>query len=83
MDYYGLGVALAVFGSMLIGLQVGIKYSQATLVFGFIAAVCAPIVIHKIQSIGGSVSMLVALAYYASFPQKNCSNSTGSCMKYP
>lgn len=83
MNNYGLGVALAVFGSMLISVQLGIRFSQASLIFAVIAAICAPIVIHRIQSVPWSAGMLLALAYYASFPLKKLFQLEGFVQEVP
>lgn|SRR6056297_2624043 len=70
MNKYVLVVTIVAFGALAIGVAVGLKYSQATLFFGLIAAFLAPVVIHKIPSVGLATGMLIGLAVFASFPLK-------------
>ena len=71
MNKYGLAVILAVFGAFAIAVPIGLKYSQATLVFGLIAAVSGPVVIHRIPNASLAIGMLVGLSLFASFPLKS------------
>lgn len=70
MDKYFWGVVIAVGGSLAVAAPIGLKYSQATMLFGLIAAICAPIVMHKISSKNHSIGMLVGLSIFASMPVK-------------
>ncbi|WP_108815029.1 hypothetical protein [Loktanella sp. Alg231-35] len=70
MNKFGLGVFVAVFGALTLAVPIGLKYSQATLQFGLIAAISAPVVIHKISDKNWSLGMLMGLSYFASFPLK-------------
>ena len=70
MNKFGFAVAAAVLGALTAAAVIGLKYSQATLLFGLISAFSAPLVIHKISSVGWAVGMLIGLAIFASFPLK-------------
>lgn len=70
MNKYGLAVIMAVLGALVIAVPIGLKYSQATLLFGLIAALSAPVVIHKIPSVNWALGMLMGLSHFASFPFK-------------
>lgn len=70
MNKYGLAVTIAVLGTLAIAVSVGLKYSQATLLFGLIAALSAPVAIHKIPSVNWALGMLMGLSIFASFPLK-------------
>jgi hypothetical protein len=70
MNKYFWGVMIAVFGALAVAVLIGLKYSQAVLFFGLIAVLSAPIVIHKISNKNWSLSMLVGLSLFASFPLK-------------
>lgn len=70
MNKYFWGVVIAVFGTLFVSVPIGLKYSQAAFLFGAIALVSAPIVIHKIEDTSWSIGMLVGLSFFASFPLK-------------
>ena len=70
MNKYGLAVILAVFVAFAIAVPISLKYSQATLVFGLIAAGSGPVVIHRIPNASLAIGMLVGLSLFASFPMK-------------
>lgn len=70
MNKYGLAVTIAVFGALIIAVPIGLKYSQATLLFGLIAALSAPVVIHKVPDANWASGMLMGLSFFASFPLK-------------
>ncbi|WP_306115867.1 MULTISPECIES: hypothetical protein [unclassified Roseovarius] len=83
MNKYVLGVVIAVFGTLVIAVSVGLKYSQASLLFGLVAAVSAPVVIHKISDVGWSIGMLMGLSFYASFPIKKLFQIDGIINEIP
>jgi hypothetical protein len=70
LDKYVWGVIIAVVVALAASGSIGLKYSEATLLFGLIAAVSAPAVIHKISDKNWSLGMLVGLSIFASFPLK-------------
>ena len=83
MNKYVLGVTIAVFGALVIAVPIGLKYSQATLLFGLIAAVSAPMVIHKISDKNWSLGMLMGLSFFASFPLKKLFQIDGFMNEIP
>ena len=70
MNKYGLAVTIVVFGTLAIAVPIGLRYSQAALLFGLIAALSAPVVIHKISDAGWALGMLMGLSFFASSPLK-------------
>lgn len=70
MDKYFVLVTAVVFGVLTIAVAVGLRYSQAALLFGLIAIVLAPIAIHKVSSPSGAIGLLAGLSFFASFPVK-------------
>lgn len=63
-------VLLAVVLSMVAVAVLSLRFSEASLLFGIVAAVSAPVVIHRVRSRALAVAALVGLAVYASFPAK-------------
>lgn len=61
-------VALALV--QVVAISVGLKYSQATILFGGLAMIMAPFAIHKTPSVNSAIVMLVILAFFASQPFK-------------
>jgi hypothetical protein len=70
LDKYVWGVIIAVAGATAVSVPIGLKYSEATLLFGLIAALSAPVVIHRVSDKGWSLGLLVGLSIFASFPLK-------------
>ena len=68
MNKHFWGVTIAVFGTLLVAVLIGVNYLQAAALFGTIALVSAAIVIHKIEDQGLCIGMLVGLSVFASFP---------------
>ena len=68
MNRYALGIAIAVFGALALAVSIGLKYSQTTFLFGLVAAISAPIAIHKVPNKNIAVGMLVGLSAFASYP---------------
>lgn len=83
LNKYFWGVAIAVIGTFVVAVPVGLKYSQASLLFGFIAAVSAPIVIHRIPDKNWSIGMLVGLSLFASFPVRKLFQLDGLLQELP
>jgi len=83
MNKYGLGVLAAVFGVVVFAVPIGLRYSQATLLFGLIAAISAPIVIHRIPDKNWSLGMLLGLSLFASFPFKKLFQIDGFASEIP
>lgn len=83
MNKYFLGVAIAVFGTLAVAVPIGLKYSEATLIFGLVAALSAPVVVHKIPDKNWSLSMLVGLSIFASFPLQKLLNFDGFLYEAP
>jgi len=67
MNKYVFAVISVVLGTLIIAVPLSLKYSEATLLFGFIAA---PIVVHKIPNVGYALGILIGLSAFASFPLK-------------
>lgn len=55
---------------MVVSVPIGLKYSQGMLLYGLIAVVSAPVVIHRVSDKNWSLGMLVGLSLFASFPLK-------------
>jgi hypothetical protein len=70
MDKYVWGVIIAVVGALAVSVPMGLKYSQATVLYGLIAVFSAPVVIHRVSDKNWSLGMLVGLSIFASFPLK-------------
>ncbi len=83
MNKYVLAVIVAVFGALVIAVPIGLKYSQATLLFGLIAVLSAPVVIHKVPNVRGATGMLVGLSIFASFPLKKLLQIDGFINEVP
>ncbi len=83
MNKYGLAVTVVVFGALAVAVAIGLKYSQATLLFGLIAAISAPVVIHKIPNVSSALGMLVGLSFFASFPLKKLFQIDGFINEVP
>lgn len=62
---------------MLLAVALGLKYSQAAIVFGIAAAIMAPFAIHRVPDSRFAASLIIALAYFASFPVKKLYNLDG------
>ncbi len=61
-----LAVAVAIFAAAVLRL----RYSDMTLLFTLVAAVSAPVCLHRVRPPILSLGLLVALAFFASFPAK-------------
>ncbi|RFP88337.1 hypothetical protein DZK27_09640 [Rhodobacteraceae bacterium 63075] len=83
MNKYGFGVFIAAFGALVVAAMMGLKYSQATVLFGLIAAISAPVVIHRVPDRTWSIIMLVALAAFASHPLKKLFQIEGFAGEIP
>jgi len=83
MNKYGLAVIVTVVGALVIAVLIGLKYSQPTLLFGLVAALSAPVVFHKMPSIGWTVGMLVGLSSFAIFPLKKLYQIDGFIHEMP
>ncbi len=83
MNKYVVVVIIAVFGAMAAAVPIGLRYSQATLLFGLIAAISAPVVVHKVSDRNWSFGMLIGLAYFASFPLKKLFQIDGFLNELP
>lgn len=62
MNNYGLAVTIAVFVALIIVISTGLKYSKATLLFGLIAVLSAPVVLHNIPNVSWALGMLMVLS---------------------
>ncbi len=83
MNKYFLGVIIAVFGALSVAAALGLKYSVATLLFGLVAAISAPLVVHKISDRNWSLGMFVGLSIFASFPAKKLFQLDGFLQEVP
>ena len=82
MNKYGFTIAAVVFMSLILSLIVGLKYSQASILFGIIAVGLARTTIHKVTEVNWAVGMLVGLALFASFPLKKLFQLDGFTQKF-
>ena len=76
-------IVVVIFTSLFIAVQLELRYSQCSIVFGLIAAVSAPFAIHKINSAGTVSALLVGLAIYGSFPVKKFFQIDGFLQEVP
>jgi hypothetical protein len=83
MNKVFVGVTVVMFASLIVAVQLGLRYSQCSILFGLIAAVSAPFVIHKIDSPGTVSAVLVGLSIYASFPVKKLFQLDGFLQEVP
>jgi hypothetical protein len=81
LDKYVWGVIIAVVGATAVSVPIGLKYSEATLLYGLIAAFSAPVVIHRVSDKGWSLGMFVGLTIFASFPLKKLLKLDGDLEK--
>lgn len=63
-----IGLLVAV--SLGVGFAVPLLYSQAALLFFFVAIICAQLVVRRVKNLNFAVGFLVGLAFFASFPMK-------------
>lgn len=70
MGKSGAVIATVVMVTLVFAVSIGLKYSQASLLFGAVALVLAPVAIHKIPNVNWASGVLIGLAVYASFPFK-------------
>lgn len=83
MNKYVLCVIIGIFGALAIAVAIGLKYSQAALLFGLIAAISAPVVIHKVSNKNWSLGMLMGLSVFGSFPLKKLFQLDGFINEIP
>ncbi|GAA6193630.1 hypothetical protein [Phaeobacter sp. NW0010-22] len=83
MNKYSVLIAAIVFLTLLLAVPIGLKYSQASLLFGFVALVLAPIAIHKTPSVNWALGLLMGLAIFASFPFKKLFQLDGFVQEAP
>jgi predicted outer membrane lipoprotein len=65
-----LGVLLALALCIVATAVLALRHQEATLLFFVVAAVSAPVVLHRVRSHAISVGLLIVLADFASFPAK-------------
>lgn len=70
MNYYAIGIVAALLGFEVIAGIFHLTYPQALLPSILIAAISAPIAIHKIQDAKWSLGLLVGLTLFASAPAR-------------
>jgi hypothetical protein len=68
VNKYALGVVFVVFGTLTVSFMVGLKYSQAVLVFGLVSVLSALVVIHKVPNASIATGLFVGLTLFASSP---------------
>ncbi len=83
MNQYAVSIVAIMFLTIFLAALAGLRYSQASLVFGIIAAVLAPIAIHKVPKLSLSVAFLVSLAIFASYPAKKLFQLNGFFQEFP
>lgn len=70
MNKYVFLVLAVVAGALFVAVPTGMKYAHASLLFGALAVVLAPISIHKVPAANVATGLLIGLAIFASFPLK-------------
>ncbi|WP_114286362.1 hypothetical protein [Candidatus Halocynthiibacter alkanivorans] len=70
MNKYSISVLAIAITTLFLAVVIGLKYSQASLIFGIVALALAPIAIHKVSDRGWALGLLAGLAIFASFPAK-------------
>ena len=83
MNKYGWGVIIVMIVALVGTVPLGLKYSQATLLFGLIAAISAPVVIHKIPESSWAMGLVIGLSFFASFPLKKLFQIEGFVNEIP
>ena len=68
MNKYDLIIPTILLLTLIYATVFGLKYSQVTIVFGFVALLLAPLAIHRVSSVGWASGHLSSLALFASFP---------------
>jgi hypothetical protein len=68
MSKYLALIAVVLIVTLILGVQIPLKYSQAVVVFGLVAVVLAPVAIHKLRHPALAAGVLVGLAMFASYP---------------
>ena len=81
MNKYVVLVIVGVFGTLF--LSVGLRYSQAVLLFGVVAVVLAPVIFHKIENLSSSLGLFMGLADFASAPAKKLFQLDGILAELP
>lgn len=83
MDRYSLLILGIVLSVLWLSVLVELKYSHATLLYGMVALVLAPIAIHKVPRVNGALGLLLGLAVFASFPFKELFQLDGLVQEVP
>jgi len=68
MNKFGFLIVVVIFVAITFAVAVGLKYFHAAVLFSVVAAVLAPVAIHKIPESNIATGMLVGLAVFASYP---------------
>ena len=71
-------VILAMVAAVIAAVVTGLSYAIATVLFGVIGLVGAPIVIHKLEKPAAAGIGLIILAGFSSFPAKKLLTASGS-----
>lgn len=67
---YAIGIALIVGLVLVAAVELGVQASHAAFLFAGVAAMCAPIVVKRIENATLATFFLVGLGLFASFPLK-------------
>lgn len=70
MNKYSIGIIAVCAVALLVAVPLGLRYSQAMVLFGAIAAGAAPLVVHRVPHTPIAIGLLCGLAVFASFPVK-------------
>lgn len=76
-------IVVAFFASPFVAVQLGLGYLQCSVIFGVIAAMSAPFVIHRVSNAGTAAALLGGLAIYASYPVKKLFQIDGFFQEVP
>ncbi|SFR17363.1 hypothetical protein [Poseidonocella sedimentorum] len=70
MNRIGIIIAAVIVLVPFASVALGLRLYPASLLFGILALMLAPLAIHKVPSPNWSAGLLVGLAFFASFPVK-------------
>lgn len=71
MNSYAIGIVAVVFCALFVAGTAALDYGRAAVLFGLVAALAAPVAVHKVTDRNWSVGLLLGLASFASFPINN------------
>ncbi|WP_166415971.1 hypothetical protein [Cochlodiniinecator piscidefendens] len=83
MGEYFIFIVAVVIATFWIALSLGLRYSQASLLFGIVALALAPIAMHRISSQNWAIGTICGLGIFASFPMKRLFQLDGPLQEVP